>query len=177
MLADRYDQRIVMVVILIGVAASCGLLSISTANGVSLLVALVFGGAISSVHSLCLCADIRPSGAIIRSRGVRTFADGLFNWRDHRPAADFFANVNPWACVLHYIRVRVRITFAIFVLFRIRSASLLPTSEEEQYVSLPDSSPAVMALDLRTEPDPQHRTGHLGNRRTTLTNDAQEREL
>ncbi len=58
MLADRFDRRIVMSCILIAVGTSWGLLSNFTANGapvpVLMAMALMFGGAISSVYPLCV---------------------------------------------------------------------------------------------------------------------------
>lgn len=163
MLADRYDRRIVMAGILIVVGASWGLLSLSIANGVPLLplmvMALAFGGAISSVYPLCVAQTfdrldrqhyVAASGRLLMVYSTGAAIGPLLTsmlMSIFGPASFFvFESV-------------IALGYAIFVLFRVRTAQQPPHCEREKFVPLPDSSPAALTLDPRTEPEPTSTTG------------------
>lgn len=157
MLADRYDRRIVMAGILIAVGASWGLLSFSIAGGVPLAVlmvmALAFGGAISSVYPLCIAQTfdrlerqyyVAASGRLLMVYSIGATIGPLL--------ASMLMSVFGPASFFVFESV-IAVAYAIFVLFSVRSVPPLPEYEQEKFVSLPDISPAAMALDPRTEPE------------------------
>ncbi len=157
MLADRYDRRIVMSGILIAVGASWGLLSLSIANGVPLAVlmvmALAFGGAISSVYPLCVAQTfdrlerqyyVAASGRLLMVYSIGATIGPLL--------ASMLMSIFGPASFFVFESV-IAILYAIFVLFRVRSAQQPSRGEREKFVPLPDSSPAALTLDPRTEPE------------------------
>ncbi|GJL96253.1 MAG: MFS transporter [Hyphobacterium sp.] len=158
MLADRFDRRIVMACILIAVGVSWGLLSTSIASGVSLavllLMALAFGGAISSVYPLCVAQTfdrldrkyyVAASGRLLMVYSIGATAGPLF-------AATLMSFYGPYSFFV--FESSVAIAYAIFVLFRIGWGPKLPADGREKFVPLPDISPIIMALDPRTRPAP-----------------------
>ena len=161
MLADRYDRRIVMSVILIAVGVSWWLLSLSFANGVPLIalmvMALAFGGAISSVYPLCVAQTfdrldrryyVAASGRLLMVYSIGATIGPLL--------ASMLMSVFGPASFFVFESL-IAITYAIFVLFRVKSAPQIPQGEREKFVPLPDISPAVMALDPRAEPEEKAR--------------------
>ncbi|WP_116599129.1 MFS transporter [Primorskyibacter marinus] len=159
MLADRFDRRIVMSGILIAVGASWGLLSISIANGVSLIVlmvmALAFGGAISSVYPLCVAQTfdrldrkyyVAASGRLLMVYSTGATIGPLLT-------SGLMAAFGPSSFFV--FESVVAIAYALFVLSSVRSVPQLPEAEREKFVPLPDSSPTALVLDPRIEPDPE----------------------
>ncbi|RKF12740.1 MFS transporter [Roseovarius spongiae] len=159
MLADRFDRRIVMSAILIAVGASWGLLSISIANDVPLLIlmgmALAFGGAISSVYPLCVAQTfdrldrkfyVVASGRLLMVYSIGATIGPLLT-------SALIAAFGP-ASFFVFESV-IAIAYALFVLSSVRSAPRSPEAEREKFVPLPDSSPTAMALDPRAEPEPE----------------------
>lgn len=157
MLADRYDRRIVMSVILIAVGVSWWLLSLSFANGVPLIalmvMALAFGGAISSVYPLCVAQTfdrldrqyyVAASGRLLMVYSIGATIGPLL--------ASMLMSVFGPASFFVFESL-IAIIYAVFVLFRVGSAPQIPEDEREKFVPLPDISPAVMALDPRAEPE------------------------
>ncbi|HEY9038083.1 MAG TPA: MFS transporter [Roseovarius sp.] len=157
MLADRFDRRIVMSCILIAVGTSWGFLSNSIANGVPIVVlmvmALVFGGAISSVYPLCVAQTfdrlerkyyVAASGRLLMVYSIGATIGPLL-------ASTLMSIYGPYSFFL--FESAVAVAYAIFVLFRVRAEPCLPKSEREKFVPLPDISPVAMALDPRTEPE------------------------
>ena len=156
MLADRFDRRIVMSGILIVVGVSWGLLSFSIANGVSLVVlmvmALAFGGAISSVYPLCVALTfdrldrkyyVAASGRLLMVYSIGATIGPLL-------ASMLMALYGPASFFV--FESAIALAYATFVLFSVRSVRQLPEEERERFVPLPDISPVAMALDPRTEP-------------------------
>ncbi len=157
MLADRCDRRIVMSGILIVVGASWGLLSISIANGIPLVammvMALVFGGAISSVYPLCVAQTfdrlerkyyVAASGRLLMVYSIGATIGPLL-------ASALMSVYGPSSFFV--FESVIAIIYAIFVLFRIRTAPQKPDGEREKFVPLPDISPVAITLDPRTEPE------------------------
>ncbi|PVA05435.1 MFS transporter [Thalassorhabdomicrobium marinisediminis] len=157
MLADRFDRRIVMASILLTVGASWGLLSISIAHGVPLTVlmgmALVFGGAISSVYPLCVAQTfdrldrkfyVAASGRLLMVYSIGATIGPLLT-------SALLAAFGPSAFFI--FESVIAVGYALFVLSNLRKAQQLPEPEREKFVPLPDSSPAALVLDPRTEPE------------------------
>lgn len=157
MLADRFDRRIVMSCLLIAVGTSWGLLSKSIAGDVPvaalMVMALAFGGAISSVYPLCVAQTfdrlerkyyVAASGRLLMVYSIGATIGPLL-------ASTLMSLYGPRSFFL--FESAVAIAYAIFVLISIRARRALPTEGREKFVPLPDISPAAMALDPRTEPD------------------------
>ncbi|MCB9709239.1 MAG: MFS transporter [Myxococcales bacterium] len=160
MLADRYDRRIVMSCILIAVGTSWGFLWNLIANGVALValmvMALVFGGAISSVYPICVAQTF---DRLERKHYVAASGRLLSIGATVGPllASTLMSIYGPYSFFL--FESAVAIAYAVFVLFRFRAEPCLPADKREKFVPLPDISPVAMALDPRTEPEmttPEH---------------------
>ncbi len=157
MLADRFDRRIVMAGILLAVGTSWGLLSLSIASGVSLVVlmvmALAFGGAISSVYPLCVAQTfdrldrkyyVAASGRLLMVYSIGATIGPLLT-------SGLMAIFGPGSFFV--FESVIAVVYAIFVLFRVRAAQQPAPDAREKFVPLPDSSPAALVLDPRTEPE------------------------
>lgn len=156
-LADKFDRRVVMSCMLIAVGTSWGLLSNSITNGVPLValmvMALAFGGAISSVYPLCVAQTfdrlerkyyVAASGCLLMVYSIGATIGPLL-------ASTLMSIYGPYSFFL--FESTVAIAYAIFVLFRVRVRPCLPADEREKFVPLPDISPVAMTLDPRTEPE------------------------
>lgn len=157
-LADRFDRRIVMSCMLIAVGVSWGLLSKSISNGVPLialmLMALTFGGAISSVYPLCVAQTfdrldrryyVAASGRLLMVYSIGATIGPLL-------ASALMSLYGPFSFFL--FESAIAIAYALFVLVSVKAGPELPADGREKFVPLPDISPVAMGLDPRTEPDP-----------------------
>ncbi|MDD9717368.1 MFS transporter [Dinoroseobacter sp. PD6] len=160
MLADRFDRRIVMACILLAVGLSWGLLSGAITNGgvplaVLVVMALAFGGAISSVYPLCVAqtfdrldrrAYVAASGRLLMIYSIGATIGPLL-------ASGLMAVYGPRSFFL--FESALAMAYACFVLLRVVTGAKLPAEgEREKYVPLPDTSAVTSALDPRTEPEP-----------------------
>lgn len=158
-LADRFDRRVVMACMLIAVGTSWGLLTNSIASGVPLaalmIMALAFGGAISSVYPLCVAQTfdrldrkyyVAASGRLLMVYSIGATIGPLL-------ASTLMSIYGPYSFFL--FESAVAIAYAVFVLFSVRARPVLPADDREKFVSIPDISPVAMALDPRTEPEPE----------------------
>lgn len=158
MLADRFDRRIVMSLMLIAVGVSWGLLSKSIASEVSLpalmLMALAFGGAISSVYPLCVAQTfdrldrryyVAASGRLLMVYSIGAAIGPLL-------ASALMSLYGPFSFFL--FESAIAISYALFVLAHIKAGPEMTVGEREKFVPLPDISPVTVGLDPRTEPDP-----------------------
>ena len=162
MLADRFDRRIVMACMLLAVGLSWGLLATSLANGVSLgplfVMALAFGGAISSVYPLCVAQTfdrlerrhyVAASGRLLMVYSIGATVGPLL-------ASTLMSIYGPASFFL--FESAVAVAYALFVLISFRLRRDLPAVDgRERFVPLPDISPATVALDPRTEPEPRRK--------------------
>lgn len=156
MLADKFDRRVVMSCMLLGVGLSWGVLTNAIVNGVPLValmvMALAFGGAISTVYPLCVAQTfdrldrkyyVAASGRLLMVYSIGATIGPLL-------AATLMSIYGPYSFFL--FESAVAIGYAIFVLFKVRTGPDLPEEGREKYVPLPDISPVAMALDPRTDP-------------------------
>ncbi len=154
MLADRYDRRIVMSCLLLAVGISWGLLSSALAGGVPLpvliVMALAFGGAISSVYPLCVAQTfdrlekrfyVAASGRLLMVYSIGATAGPLL-------ASLLMSLFGPTSFFV--FESGVAVLYALFVLTTVRSRSALPKEGREKFVPLPDISPVAVTLDPRT---------------------------
>ncbi len=158
MLADRYDRRIVMSGALIAVGTAWGTLAAFVASGLPLIallvVAMAFGGAMSSVYPLCVAQTfdrlerrfyIAAAGRLLMVYSIGATVGPLL-------AATLMAIYGPSSFFL--FESAVAILYAVFVLFRVWQQPCVPADQREKYVPLPDVTPVAMALDPRTDPEP-----------------------
>ena len=157
MLADRFDRRIVMSCILIAVGTFWGLLSMSIANGVPVLplmiMALMFGGAISSIYPLCVAQTfdrlhrkyyVAASGRLLMVYSIGATIGPLL-------AATLMSIYGPSSFFI--FESTVAVFYAVFVLLSIRRRARNPAEDREKFIPLPDISAVAMRLDPRTDPD------------------------
>lgn len=156
-LADKFDRRIVMACILIAVGTSWALLSQSIMGGMPitllLTMALVFGGAISSVYPLCVAQTfdrlerkyyVAASGRLLMVYSIGATAGPLL-------AATLMEIYGPSSFFL--FESGIAVIYALFVLVRIRMRGRVPSEGRAKFIPLPDISAVVMRLDPRTDPD------------------------
>lgn len=154
MLADRYDRRIVMSCLLLAVGISWGLLSSALPGGVPLpvliVMALAFGGAISSVYPLCVAQTfdrlekrfyVAASGRLLMVYSIGATIGPLL-------ASLLMSLFGPTSFFL--FESGVAVFYALFVLTTVRSKGALPKEGREKFVPLPDISPVAVTLDPRT---------------------------
>ncbi|SEK45669.1 Predicted arabinose efflux permease, MFS family [Roseovarius nanhaiticus] len=157
MLADRYDRRIIMSLMLIAVGSSWALLSNSIAVGlpvgVLMIMALAFGGAISSVYPLCVAQTfdrlerryyVAASGRLLMVYSIGATIGPLL-------ASALMSLYGPKSFFL--FESAVAVSYALFVLVQVRKGPELPVEGREKFVPLPDISPVAMRMDPRTDPD------------------------
>lgn len=159
MLADKYDRRIIMACMLIGVGTCWAVLSNSITTGVPLgvpmVMALAFGGAISSVYPLCVAQTfdrlerryyVAASGRLLMVYSIGATIGPLL-------ASALMSFYGPHSFFL--FESAVAVAYAVFVLVQVRKGPELPAEGREKFVPLPDISPVAMHLDPRTNPDTQ----------------------
>ncbi len=165
MLADRFDRRIVMACMLIAVGVSWGLLSQSISTdvhlGVLMVMAVAFGGAISSVYPLCVAQTfdrldrkyyVAASGRLLMVYSIGATLGPLL-------ASSLMSVYGPQSFFL--FESAIAVIYAVFVLVNVRIGPKLPVEGREKFVPLPDISPVAMGLDPRTEPNvPAPRAGN-----------------
>ncbi|WP_255006313.1 MFS transporter [Roseovarius sp. M141] len=157
MLADKFDRRIVMSCILIAVGTSWGVLSSSISSDVPLValmvMAVAFGGAISSVYPLCVAQTfdrldrkyyVAASGRLLMVYSIGATIGPLL-------ASSLMSVYGPRSFFL--FESAIAVGYAIFVLVSVRIGPKLPKEGREKFIPLPDISPVAMGLDPRTEPN------------------------
>lgn len=157
MLADRFDRRIVMAGALLAVGVAWMALAGFVASGLPLvallIVALAFGGAMSSVYPLCVAQTfdrlerryyIAAAGRLLMVYSIGATIGPVL-------AAALMAVFGPSSFFM--FESIVAILYALFVLVRVWRAPCVPADEREPYVTLPDVTPVAMALDPRTDPE------------------------
>jgi len=157
-LADRYDRRLVMSGVLVTVGIAWATLASFIASGLPLvallIVALAFGGALSSVYPLCVAQTfdrlerryyVAASGRLLMVYCIGATIGPLV-------AAAPMAIYGPPSFFL--FESTVAVLYAVFVLVQVSRRPSLPADQRERYVPLPDVTPVAMALDPRTDPDP-----------------------
>ncbi|TDT77973.1 putative MFS family arabinose efflux permease [Litoreibacter halocynthiae] len=154
-LADRFDRRIVMSGALIAVGVAWGTLASFVVSGLPfttlLVMAVAFGGAMSSVYPLCVAQTfdrlerkyyIAASGRLLMVYSVGATIGPLL-------AATLMSIYGPSSFFL--FESAVAILYAMFVLVSVAKRPFVSEDQQEPYVPLPDVTPVAMALDPRTE--------------------------
>lgn len=159
-LADRYDRRIVMAGALLAIGTAWGAMAFFLASKLSfialVIIAPLFGGAISSVYPLCVAQTfdrleskfyIAASGRLLMVYSIGATIGPLL-------AATLMSIFGPKSFFL--FESAVAMVYAIFVLVQVSRRAGVAAEEREKYVTLPDVTPVAMALDPRTDPDSQY---------------------
>jgi len=162
-LADRYDRRIVMSGALIAVGVAWGMLASFIASGLPfvtlLILAVAFGGAMSSVYPLCVAQTfdnlerkyyIAAAGRLLMVYSIGATIGPLI-------ASTLMAIYGPSSFFL--FEASVAVLYAVFVVIRAARRPSIPADQQEKYVPLPDVTPIVMGLDPRTDPDGEDELG------------------
>ena len=160
-LADRFDRRVVMSGALLAIGVAWGALAGLLASGLPfvalVIVAPLFGGAMSSVYPLCVAQTfdrlenkyyIAASGRLLMVYSIGATIGPLL-------AATLMSIYGPGSFFL--FESTVAILYALFVLVRVVRRPGVAADQREKYVPLPDVTPIAMALDPRTDPDRQDR--------------------
>jgi len=155
-LADRYDRRVVMSGALIAVSVAWTVLATFVASGLSfatlLILAVVFGGAMSSLYPLCVAQTfdrlerkyyIAASGRLLMVYSIGATIGPLI-------AATLMSLYGPSSFFL--FESAVAILYATFVLVQVAKRPYVAAEQQEPYVPLPDVTPIAMSLDPRTDP-------------------------
>lgn len=161
-LADRYDRRIVMSGALLVVGIAWAALVSFVVSGLPLIalliMALAFGGAMSSVYPLCVAQTfdrlerryyIAAAGRLLMVYSIGATVGPLL-------AAALMAIYGPSSFFL--FESFVAIIFAVFVLYRVWRQPCLSAEQREPYVPIPDVTAIAMALDPRTDPEGENQS-------------------
>lgn len=156
-LADRYDRRVVLAGALLMVGACWGLLARSIVVGSSfyalLVLAIGFGGAMSSVYPICVAETfdrlerkhyVAAAGRLLMVYSIGATVGPLL-------ASVLMSLYGPYS--FFAFESAVAVSFAVFLLLRIRRQSPLPADQQEMFIAVPDTTPVAIALDPRTDPD------------------------
>ncbi|MEC5293780.1 MFS transporter [Aurantimonas sp. C2-6-R+9] len=156
-LADRYDRRVILAGALMAVGVCWGLLARSISTGSSfyalLILAIGFGGAMSSVYPICVAQTfdrlerkhyVAAAGRLLMVYSIGATVGPLL-------ASALMAVYGPYS--FFAFESAVAMIFAIFLLLRVRRQSPLPAEQQEIFVPIPDVTPVAIALDPRTDPD------------------------
>jgi MFS family permease len=160
-LADRYDRRMVMSYALMAVGLTWGTLAGFVASGLPfaalLIIALAFGGAMSSVYPLCVAQTfdrlerkyyIAAAGRLLMVYSIGAMIGPLI-------ASALMSIYGPSSFFL--FEATVAVVYAGLVFVGVARRPSLPADQRETYVPLPDVTPIAMALDPRTDPNAQGR--------------------
>ncbi len=156
-LADRYDRRVVMSVALIVVGVTWGGLTGFLTSEIPffalLIMALTFGGAMSTIYPLCVAETfdrlerehyISASGRLLMIYSIGATLGPLLT-------SALMSVFGPSSFFM--FESAIALLFAVFTLARVLYRPAIPVAQREKYVSLPDVTTMVMALDPRTETD------------------------
>ncbi|WP_309045766.1 MFS transporter [Marinobacter sediminicola] len=154
-LADRLDRRLVMSIALILVGASWAVLLSLLASGVPfatlLILALFFGGVMSSIYPLCVAESfdrlerryyVAASGRLLMIHSIGATLGPLF-------AAGLMAASGPFSFFV--FESAVALIYAMYVLMRVYKRPAAPTEQKEKFVPLPDAAPMATDLDPRCQ--------------------------
>jgi len=157
LLADRHDRRLVLSGVLVAAGISWPLLASLTASGLPLLglllLALMFGGAISSVYPICVAQTfdrlerkhyVAAAGRLLLFYAVGATAGPLLT-------STIMATLGPYS--FFAFETVVAVTFAGFVAHRVRRRPPLPADEQEVFVAVPSETSVATGLDPRTGED------------------------
>ncbi len=155
MLADRLDRRIVLAAVLTAVALAWALVAFASASAVALPalygLAVVFGGAISSVYPLCVAQTfdrlerqhyVSASGRLLMIHAFGAMAGPLL-------ASALMAAYGPYGFFL--FESTVAVGFAVFAAYRVWRRPPAPPDQQERFVAVPDVTPVAADLDPRCE--------------------------
>ncbi|MCK0165033.1 MFS transporter [Marinobacter sp. S6332] len=154
-LADRYDRRLIMSIALIAVGGLWLILSGSAAAGIPftalLVMALLFGGAMSSIYPLCVAETfdrlerkyyVAASGRLLMIHSIGATVGPMV-------AAALMAVFGPYSFFL--FESAVALIYAMYVLMRLGVRPSIPKALREKYVPLPDVAPIATGLDPRCQ--------------------------
>lgn len=155
MLADRYDRRVVMSIALMVVGGAWAILVGLVASGIPffalLMMALMFGGAMSSIYPLCVAETfdrlerryyIAASGRLLMIHSIGATLGPLL-------AAGLMSIYGPFSFFV--FESSVALIYAMYVLMRVYQRPSPPLDQREKYVPLPDAAPVVTGLDPRCQ--------------------------
>lgn len=155
MLADRYDRRLVMSLALIAVGGVWMVLAASAASGIPffalLIMALMFGGAMSSIYPLCVAETfdrlerryyVAASGRLLMIHSIGATAGPLL-------ASGLMTIYGPFSFFM--FESAVALVYAMYVLMRLGVRPPIPKALREKYVPLPDVAPITTGLDPRCQ--------------------------
>ncbi|EKE43149.1 major facilitator superfamily protein [Oceaniovalibus guishaninsula JLT2003] len=156
LLADRIDRHVLLAGLLLAVGATWGLLSFSIWQGAPYVVtgglALVFGGAISSLYPLCVAQTfdrmdrryyVAASGRLLMVYSIGAVIGPVLA----SAAMSAFGTAS-----FFVLESSIAMAFAIAVLWRARNGRARPTQNRRPFVPFPDGAPVATGLDPRTDP-------------------------
>lgn len=153
MLADRLDRRIVLVLVLVTVALAWTLLAFASAAALALPtrfgLAIVFGGAISSVYPLCVAQTfdrldrkhyVSAAGRLLMIHATAAMVGPLLT-------STVMAAYGPYS--FFAFESVLAVAFAVFVGYRAWRRPPTPADQKEPFLAVPDVTPIAAELDPR----------------------------
>jgi MFS family permease len=154
MLADRHDRRLVLSAVLAAAGISWPLLAGLSASGLPLvgllMLALLFGGAISSVYPICVAQTfdrlerkhyVAAAGRLLLCYAVGAAVGPLLT-------STLMAVLGPYS--FFAFESVLAVSFAGFVVYRVHRRPAVPVDEQEAFSVVPSETPITTDLDPRT---------------------------
>jgi MFS family permease len=154
--SDRFDRRKVLILntfVAVGLGAAMAVFW-SAPVPVLLGLALFYGGAIMPIYSLSVAHanDHVAATDFVEASGGLLLVFGVGATIGPYAASFAMQHLGGWALFAHTAAVHGLL--GLFGLYRMTRRPSVPVAEQESFVSVPRTSPAIVELDPRGEPEP-----------------------
>lgn len=162
-LSDIYDRRTVLMAVFFGVAIVCVAMSaaLRLQPEWTLLVAALYGGLSFTTYSLAVAhaCDFLPPRDLIKASGGFVFTYGIGAVLGPLIASPMMSAIGPDGLFIYSAAVNVAL--GCFAVYRMFKRAPVPKEQQREFVSLPQTTSVVKALDPRAVPGgPVRREGH-----------------
>ncbi|MFO0995101.1 MAG: MFS transporter [Alphaproteobacteria bacterium] len=162
-LSDIYDRRTVLMAVFFAVAGACILMSAALRLHPqwTLLVGALYGGLSFTTYSLSVahaCDFLTPKD-LVKASGGFVFTYGIGAVIGPPIASIFMSTIGPDGLFIY--SALVNLVLAGFAIYRMFQRAPMPKEQQRDYVSLPETTPVVRALDPHAVASgPVRREGH-----------------
>lgn len=159
-MSDHHDRRLVlMTVSLLGAIAALAMFLLTvTALSVALIVSVAFGGCAFSLYALAVAHtnDLLETSQMLESSRGLLLLSGIGSSIGPILAGVVIAGSGSHGLMLYFFILLI--VLAGYAAVRRRVGVVIPTEQQGEFVAMARTSPAVLELDPRVEPD-ESRTG------------------
>ncbi|MCO6411698.1 MAG: MFS transporter [Thiogranum sp.] len=154
-MSDHHDRRLVlMIVSLLGAIAALAMFLLTvTALNVALIVSVAFGGCAFSLYALAVAHtnDLLETSQMLESSRGLLLLSGIGSSIGPILAGVVIAGSGSHGLMLYFFMLLILL--AAYAALRKRVGVVIPTEQQGEFVAMARTSPAVLELDPRVEPD------------------------